>query len=80
MGVSQNQVGSRLDDGRPVEETSKLGSLAWKMSLDCIALASRYKKVIELKEKGKKHPELMSEAHSLLGSACQRSFEALDTF
>mmetsp|Transcript_45214 Transcript_45214/g.105447 ORF Transcript_45214/g.105447 Transcript_45214/m.105447 type:complete len:798 (-) Transcript_45214:101-2494(-) len=46
-GVSGNVqylvAGSRLDDGRPVEETSK------------------YKKMLELKEKGKKHPELLTE-------------------
>lgn len=40
-------VGSRLDDGRPVEETGK------------------YKRMMELKEKGKKHPEVMTEAQFL---------------
>eukprot|EP00438_Fugacium_kawagutii_P025884 Skav233694 [mRNA] locus=scaffold1927:261057:269820:- [translate_table: standard] len=40
-------VGSRLDDGRPVEETGK------------------YRKMIELKEKGKKHPEVLTEAQFL---------------
>eukprot|EP00930_Biecheleria_cincta_P057818 TRINITY_DN43691_c0_g1_i1.p1 TRINITY_DN43691_c0_g1~~TRINITY_DN43691_c0_g1_i1.p1 ORF type:complete len:802 (+),score=151.20 TRINITY_DN43691_c0_g1_i1:104-2509(+) len=37
-------VGSRLDDGRAVEETGK------------------YRKMMELKEKGKKHPEVLTEA------------------
>lgn len=37
-------LGSRLDDGRAIEETSK------------------YRKYAELKEKGKKHPELLTEA------------------
>lgn len=37
-------VGSRLDDGRAVEETSK------------------YRKMMEMKEKGKKHPEALTEA------------------
>mmetsp|Transcript_54444 Transcript_54444/g.97305 ORF Transcript_54444/g.97305 Transcript_54444/m.97305 type:complete len:791 (-) Transcript_54444:143-2515(-) len=40
-------AGSRLDDGRTVEETSK------------------YRKMMELKEKGKKHPELLTEAQFL---------------
>ncbi|OLP88530.1 Replication factor C subunit 1 [Symbiodinium microadriaticum] len=57
-GVSGNVqylvAGSRLDDGRPVEETSK------------------YRKMMELKEKGKKHPELLTEAQflALLPDAC----------
>merc|ERR1719215_1456596 len=46
-GVSGNTsflvVGSRLEDGRPVEETSK------------------YRKYLELKEKGKKCPQLLTE-------------------
>eukprot|EP00931_Biecheleriopsis_adriatica_P089853 TRINITY_DN63928_c0_g1_i1.p1 TRINITY_DN63928_c0_g1~~TRINITY_DN63928_c0_g1_i1.p1 ORF type:complete len:775 (-),score=197.00 TRINITY_DN63928_c0_g1_i1:108-2186(-) len=50
-GVSGNTqylvVGSRLDDGRPVEETSK------------------YRKMMELKEKGKKHPQVLTEAQFL---------------
>jgi len=40
-------VGSRLDDGRAVEETGK------------------YRKMMELKEKGKKHPEVLTEAQFL---------------
>lgn len=40
-------VGSRLDDGRAVEETSK------------------YRKMMELKEKGKKHPEVLTETQFL---------------
>eukprot|EP00933_Yihiella_yeosuensis_P040860 TRINITY_DN35266_c0_g1_i1.p1 TRINITY_DN35266_c0_g1~~TRINITY_DN35266_c0_g1_i1.p1 ORF type:complete len:818 (-),score=211.02 TRINITY_DN35266_c0_g1_i1:195-2363(-) len=46
-------VGSHLDDGRAVEETSK------------------YRKVEELKAKGKKHPQIINEAEflKLLGAA-----------
>lgn len=50
-------VGSRLDDGRAVEETSK------------------YRKVMEMKEKGKKHPEFLTEAQfvALLPGAATQS-------
>lgn len=61
-----NKVGSRLDDGRAVEETGKWPWSCWiKLPLSWIAHPSgalRYRKMMELKEKGKKHPEVLTEA------------------